>query len=265
MTVATTTCPACGSPASGNFCSACGASLVSRSCAGCKAELSPQARFCHRCGRPAGAGGTPLPSRERNAWLVAGALCVVLLLLIVFKVIREARPVAAPEMANVGAQGAEQGAPDGGTGGPAGGAPPDISRMTPRERFDRLFNRIMQAGERGDTAQVVRFTPMALGAYGQLDAPDADARYHAAVLRMQVGDLPGALALADTILARDPGHLFGYLIRGTVAGLQNDTARRAQAERDFRAHFAAESALGRPEYQEHQPAIDEFRQGMKAP
>jgi hypothetical protein len=233
--------------------------MVPRSCAGCRADLAPQARFCHRCGRPVGAAaGAKLPARERTAWTVAGALCVVLLALIVFKVIREARPAAAPEMANAGAENA--GTAEGGGGGPAGGSPPDISQMSPRERFDRLFNRVMQAGERGDTAQVVRFTPMALAAYSQLDSIDADARYHAAVLRTQIGDMPGALALADTILARDPGHLFGYIIRGTVATLQNDTARRQQAQRDFRAHFAAESAAGRAEYQEHQPAIDEFKQ-----
>jgi hypothetical protein len=263
MTAAVTTCPSCGSPASGNFCSACGASLVPRSCAGCRADLSPWARFCHRCGRPVGAAsGASLPPRERTAWLVAAGLCVVLLSLIVFKVIREARPVAAPEMANAGAQSASDDVSGGGLGGPSsGGTPPDISQMSPRERFDRLFNRVMQAAERGDTAQVVRFTPMALGAYGQLDSIDADARYHAAVLRIQVGDMAGALALADTILARDPGHLFGYLVRGTVAGLQHDTARRRQAQRDFRAHFAAESAAGRQEYQEHQPVIDEFKQG----
>jgi hypothetical protein len=261
MTATATTCPACGSPASGNFCSACGASLVPRTCAGCRADLSPRARFCHRCGRAVATGdGASLPARERTAWIVAAGLCVVLLSLIVFKVIREARPVAAPEMANAGAQSAA----DLPGGGPSGGdlsarTPPDISRMSPRERFDRLFNRVMQAAERGDTAQVVRFTPMALGAYGQLDSIDADARYHAAVLRMQVGDMAGALALADTILARDPGHLFGYIVRGTVAGLQNDTARRRQAERDFRAHFAAESAAGRQEYQEHQPVIDDFK------
>jgi hypothetical protein len=212
------------------------------------------------------ASGASLPPRERTAWLVAAGLCVVLLSLIVFKVIREARPVAAPEMANAGAQSASDDVSGGGLGGPSGatssgGTPPDISQMSPRERFDRLFNRVMQAAERGDTAQVVRFTPMALGAYGQLDSIDADARYHAAVLRMQVGDMAGALALADTILARDPGHLFGYLVRGTVAGLQHDTARRRQAQRDFRAHFAAESAAGRQEYQEHQPVIDEFKQG----
>ena len=56
------------------------------------------------------------------------------------------------------------------------GAAPDISQLSPRERFDRLFNRIMQAAEQGDTAQVRRFTPMALGAYAQLDTIDADAR-----------------------------------------------------------------------------------------
>jgi hypothetical protein len=195
---------------------------------------------------------------------VAGGLCVVLLALIGFKVIREARPVAAPDMANAGAQSAVEAAPGGGPGGAPGATPPDISRMTPRERFDRLFNRVMQAAERADTAQVVRFTPMALGAYGQLDSIDADARYHAAVLRMQIGDMPGALALADTILARAPGHLFGYIIRGTVAGLQNDTARRHHAEREFRAHFAAESAAARVEYQEHQPVIDEFRQAAES-
>jgi hypothetical protein len=258
MTAPASSCPACGTAASGNFCSACGASLVARACAACRADLSPQARFCHRCGRPAGAA-PGLPARERPAWLVAGGLCIGRLALIGFKVLREAHPVAAPEMANPGAQSAQEGvAPDGQA--PAGGTPPDISQMTPRERFDRLFNRVMQAGERGDTAQVVRFTPMALGAYAQLDSADTDARYHAAVLRMQVGDLPGALALADTILARSPGHLFGYIVRGTVARLQGDTAARRRAVRDFRAHFAAESVAGRPEYQEHQPAIDEFRQ-----
>lgn len=262
MTAPTSSCPACGSPASGNFCSACGASLVARSCPGCRADLSPQARFCHRCGRPATqarGAAAGLPARERTAWLVAGALCVVLLALIILKVVREAQPAAAPEMANAGAQSARETVGPTGLGGTAGGQAPDISQMTPRERFDRLFNRIMQAAESGDTAQIDRFTPMALGAYAQLDTVDADARYHAAVLRMQVADLPGALALADTILAQNPGHLFGYVIRGTVAGFQGDTARQLQAQRDFEAHFAAESAAGRVEYQEHQPVIDEFR------
>jgi double zinc ribbon protein len=256
-------CPACGQPATGNYCGACGTSLVARTCAACGASLSARARFCHRCGRPVAppsAARGALPARERRAWVVAGVLCVGLLALIVLKVIQDAHPRAAPDMANPGAVSAReapgpQAAPFAG----AGGSPPDISRMTPRERFDRLFNRIMQAADQGDSTTVLRFTPMALGAYAQLDSTDADARYHAAVLRIQVGDMPGALALADTILARNPGHLFGYVIRGTVADLQHNTARRRQAQRDFRAHFSAESAAGRVEYQEHQPTLDEFR------
>lgn len=254
MTTSPPLCPACGTPGAGNFCSACGASLVQRRCAGCRADLAPQARFCHRCGRPAGRGATlPAPAglspRDRTAWIVAGGLCVLLIALIVAKVIRGATAPAAPEMANAGAE-----------SGAGAGTPPDISQMTPRERFDRLFNRIMQASEQGDTAQVLRFTPMALGAYAQLDSADADARYHAAVLRLQVGDAAGALALADTILAQAPGHLFGYLIRGTADRQTNDTAGFRQAARDFRSHYDAEMRSGRPEYGEHQPALDDFNQ-----
>ena len=84
-------CPAL--PASlGNFCSACGASLTPRACAACRAELSPQARFCHRCGQPVSRRrGPPRPRRERKAWMVAGALCLLLVGGIVYKVSRGAR------------------------------------------------------------------------------------------------------------------------------------------------------------------------------
>jgi len=262
MTASPTPCPACGAPAAGNFCSACGASLIVRTCAGCRADLSPRARFCHRCGRPVGAPATAgTPARERTAWLVAGALCVVLIGAIVFKVARSAGPPAAPDMANAGAVSAQESPSQPAPSGPA----PDISQMTPRERFDRLFNRIMQAAEQGDTAQVARFTPMALGAYGQLDSIDADARYHAAVLRLQVGDLAGADALADTILLRTPGHLFGYIVRGTAGGFRGDSAGARRAAREFLVHYDAEERSGRVEYREHEAAIEDFkRQAEKA-
>jgi hypothetical protein len=131
--------------------------------------------------------------------------------------------------------------------------------MTPRERFDRLYNRIMQATEEGDSAQVLQFAPMALGAYAQLDTIDPDARYHAAVIRIQLGDAAGARALADTILAQSPGHLFGYMVRGAAAQVTNDTAARARAEQDFLAHYNAEMAAARVEYREHAPVIEEFK------
>jgi hypothetical protein len=147
----------------------------------------------------------------------------------------------------------------GSSAGAGGGPAPDISTMTPRERFDRLFNRIMQASERADSAEVERFTPMALGAYQQLDTRDADARYHAAVLQMQVGNFPAARALADTITQESPGHLFSYLIRGTVARFENDSATLTKARRDFRSHYDTEMRAKRVEYLEHKPVIDEFK------
>ena len=181
-------------------------------------------------------------------------MCLLLVGAIVYQVVSQRPAPAAPEMANVGSAG-----PDGSTG-PA----PDISRMSPRERFDRLFNRIMQAAERGDSVQVARFTPMALGAYDQLDSVDADARYHAAVLRLQSGDLAGARALADTILAEAPGHLFGYLIRGTAAQLGRDSAALSRARADFLAHYSQEIGSKRVEYVEHGPVIEEFKQEAEA-
>ncbi|HEX5962842.1 MAG TPA: zinc ribbon domain-containing protein [Gemmatimonadales bacterium] len=249
-------CPACGTPASGNFCSACGARLSQRSCAACQAELSAQARFCHRCGTPAGAGalrGIGSPS-DRKAWTIAGALCVLLITGIAYKVSSDAPEPTAPDMANAGvsARSSNQ------AGAPAGPAP-DISAMTPRERFDRLFNRIMQAADRRDSAEVERFTPMALGAYRQLDVTDADARYHAAVLHLQVGDFAAARALADTILVESPAHLFGYVIRGEVAKLRGDSTLLGRAERDFLSHYDAEMGAKRVEYLEHQPVLEQFK------
>jgi hypothetical protein len=253
------TCPACGAAASGNFCSSCGASLTPRTCGSCRAELSAQARFCHRCGHPVASGARAGPRSERTAWLVAGVLCVLLVGGIVYKVSGGAPAAPAPDMANTGADSRNRTPAQQLPGEEMQGRAPDISQMTPRERFDRLFNRVMQAAERGDSLEVRRFTPMALGAYQQLEDHDLDARYHAAVLHLQVGDLAPAYALADTILAESPHHLFGYLIRGTAARFQGDSAARARAGREFLRNYRAEMAANRVEYLEHKPALEEFR------
>ena len=257
-------CPAWGAAASGNFCSSCGASLTPRSCGSCHAELSAQARFCHRCGHAVASGIRAGPRSERTAWLVAAGLCVLLVGGIVYKVSGGAPAAPAPDMANTGADSRDrtpaQQLPD----QPLQGRAPDISTMTPRERFDRLFNRIMQAADRGDSLEVRRFIPMALGAYQQLDDRDVDARYHAAVLHLEVGDFAPAYALADTILQKSPHHLFGYLIRGTAARFQGDAAAQARAEREFLTNYRAEMAANRVEYLEHKPALDEFKTQAEA-
>ena len=183
-------------------------------------------------------------------------MCLLLVGAIVYNVVTQSPAPQVPNMSNAGAAA-------GGTVPPAATAP-DISQLSPRERFDRLYNRIMQAAEQRDTLQVQRFTPMALGAYAQLDTFDADARYHAAVIRLQSGDLAGAHALADTILEQSPDNLLGYLVRGTAAGLAGDPGAEAQAEREFLRRFDREMATAKPEYRDHAPVIESFKKEAEA-
>jgi hypothetical protein len=142
----------------------------------------------------------------------------------------------------------------------AGAAPPDISGLSPRQRFDTLYNVVMRASESGDAARSARFAPMALMAYAQLEDVDADARYHAAVLRLHVnGDYKPALLLADTIQASDPQHLFAFMIRGSAGQLAGDSAMVRAAARGFLSAWEREMASGKPEYQDHRIMLDQFR------
>ena len=140
---------------------------------------------------------------------------------------------------------------------------PDLSQMTPRERFDRLYNRVMQAAETGDAATMQQFSPMALAAFGMLDEVDADARYHAALLKLHTGDVSGSAALADEIEMETPNHLFGFIIRGTLAKWQNDTAALAQVYQEFLEVYDEEIAAERPEYGHHQQSIEGFLQDAR--
>ena len=133
--------------------------------------------------------------------------------------------------------------------------------MSPRERFDRLYNRVMTAAETGNAAEVSRFSPMAFAAYGQLDSADADARYHAAVLHLHVAsDTAAALRLADSIAIDAPGHLFAILIRGTTARQSGDARLLARSQREFLAAWAGEMQKDRSEYRDHRTILDQFRE-----
>lgn len=254
-------CPGCGAPASGAFCSTCGTRLGPRTCAACQAPLSSQAHFCHRCGQAVGAlPSGAVRSRERTAWYVAAAAVTLLLALIVLKVVRDRPSAAVPDMANAGnaAPGAAPGADPGGAL-PSGRAP-DISQLSPAERFLRLNNRIMDAAARADSTTVINFTPMALGAYAQLDSVTNDERYHAAVLHAQVGQIAEAKALADTMLLRSPGYLLAYAVRAEIAQFERDSTGLRAALTAFREHYPAESAARRAEYADHADVIADLRQ-----
>ena len=146
--------------------------------------------------------------------------------------------------------------------GAAAAAAPDISQMSPEERFDRLYRRVMQAARTGDSASR-GLAPMALGAYEMLDSADADTKYHAALIRLHVGDAAGAAALGDSILLRDSANLLGYVARGMAFRWQRDSARLPAVYAAFRRHVAPELAKGRPEYAEHRTILEEFRQAAE--
>jgi hypothetical protein len=199
------------------------------------------------------AGMPPARTSDRRPWLIAGGALAGALVLVLVMVSRGAEPgpgATATATAEVVSG--------------AGGAPPDISRMSPKERFNRLYDRVMRAAQAGDEAAVQRFTPMALSAYEMLDSVDADARYHAALLRAHTGDVERARALGDTILARNPGHLLGYIVLGTSARWRKDEAALAQAYREFLTRYDAEMKVNRPEYAEHRFSIEEFRRAADA-
>jgi hypothetical protein len=84
------------------------------------------------------------------------------------------------------------------------------------------------------------------------------------MIHLTLGDFPGALALADTIQAGAPGHLFADIVRGETADRKNDTALLSRSYRDFLDHYDRELKAGRAEYEEHRPVLDDFRTRAKA-
>ena len=215
-------------------------------CGNCGAEAA--GRFCHNCGKtldPTARKSLSLP------WVIAAVAAGGLLVLLVVVLARQ-QPRPAPATT---AQGPFSS---------SAGTPPDISNMTPRERFDRLYNRVMAAAESGDQATVNQFTPMAVMAYSQLDTVDPDARFHLALLSLHTGD-PGTVeALADTILQQVPGHLFAFMIRGAQARFAGDSVALRQAYADFLGHYQAEMAAARPEYADHKRSVDDFATAARA-
>jgi hypothetical protein len=217
--------------------------MANKFCSVCGAPRSGP--FCSSCGAAAG-GVTQRSQRPGRLWAAGGFLLLAVTALVL--TVRRERSRAVPAAESIPGGTAES------------GTPPDLSTMTPRERFDRLYNRVMRAAEQGDSATVLRFSPMAFGAYSQLDTVDADARYHAAVLRLHVqSDTAAALRLADTILQQHPRHLFGFLVRGMAGRLVGDERLLSRASADFLAAWDSELKVGRPEYRDHQAMLDQFR------
>jgi hypothetical protein len=262
---ASTSCPRCGAAAAGRFCASCGAALEGAACAACNRPLTPGARFCHHCGVAAGsnapaaignaAAGAVATGRSRNlvAWLVPGVALICLAAFFIGQQLSRAKSAPDP---------VEQNTPLGGgpaapfAGGTASERAPDISSLSPQERADRLFNRVMRYGEEGKIDSARIFAPMAIQAYEMIGPLDAHRRYDMGMIAVVAGDAGIAKAQADTILSTNKTHLLGLILAMKAAGLRQDAAARADYQKRIIAAAPAERAKGLKEYEDHKSDID---------
>jgi hypothetical protein len=216
---------------------------IAGKCSKCGAPVS--GRFCPSCG----AGQDS--ARASGPWILVGGIIALIAAFGLGVLVGKGSGAPALDAA------AGQSAPSGGM------VAPDISNLSPRERFDRLYDRVMRASSEGDAATLQRFAPMAVQAYGMLDSVDIDAQYDVAVIKLHIGDIDGARLLADSMVRSQPTHLFGSMIRFTIGRFGGDSATARTAAAAFLRNYPAEMRRDRPEYGKHQSAIDTFKRQVE--
>ena len=246
------TCPSCSAQVDGRFCAQCGTPVDGATCGACRAPLTPGASFCHRCGAAAGAGPVVTATAPAASTALPWAFAAIALLAFGAYVAaqRFGGTRATPSTAAATSIPVDPMADGPFASGQAGPAP-DISKLSPEERADRLFNRIMTEYEAGNSEFVQNMAPMALAAYQMLPQMDPLRRYDLGRIAEVTGALPVAQAQADTLLQANPNHLLGLALAARVADLQKDEARRAALARRLIDAAPAELEQGRPEYTAH--------------
>lgn len=259
----------------GKFCAECGAALQGVTCASCQAPITPGAKFCHNCGAQAGRSGGAAAPRARGGaataeappprsvlpWAI-GVLAVLGLVIVIAVQQRDAAPTTMGANTSLDGSGAAGGA--GGAGNPfaapAGGSgairAPDISSMSPRERADRLYDRVMRLASEGKSDSASFFATMASQAYELLGPLDDDLKYDHGRMSEMAGDLASAQKEADAILANNPDHLLGLILSARVAQLKNDKAGYGKFMKKLVAAEKTERAKSIEEYTRHQGDID---------
>jgi hypothetical protein len=127
--------------------------------------------------------------------------------------------------------------------------------MSPAERADRLFNRVMRLSSEGKADSAAFFAPMALGALEALAPLDAHRRYDVGLVSLVSGDVASAKAQSDTILAQRPTHLLGLALAARAADARGDAAASRSFRRRLLAAESAEKARNLPEYTDHAAEI----------
>ena len=151
------------------------------------------------------------------------------------------------------------GPPAGAPGSAPGSAPPrapDISQLTPEQRAERLYDRIMTEHEAGREDAVRSFLPMARAAYEMIGPLNLDQRYDLGRLGEVGGDTTLARAQADTILKARPTHLLGLILAARAARMEGSDARARALDARLLAAEPAERSAALPEYLLHRNDID---------
>ncbi|MEP6991604.1 MAG: hypothetical protein ABJA80_11805 [bacterium] len=142
---------------------------------------------------------------------------------------------------------------------------PDISQLTPEQRAERLYDRIMTEAEAGHIENVRSFMPMAIAAYEMIAPLSPDQRYDLGRIGIVGGDTALARAEADTILRARPTHLLGLVLAAAVARLEKDEARARAADAKLLSAEPTERAAGLKEYLLHKNDIDAAVTAARSP
>ena len=133
---------------------------------------------------------------------------------------------------------------------------PDISTMSPEERANRLFNRVMTLWTEGKTDSAAFFAPMALASFEALAPFSAHERYDVGLISLVAGDPAKAAAQSDSILGARPNHMLGLILAARVADSRGDSAQSTASRRKLLAAEKAERASALPEYRDHEADIN---------
>jgi hypothetical protein len=215
-----------------------------RFCSDCGTKLRPDARFCHNCGAPINgqpARAQSVPVSKALRWGVPAIAIIALILLSIIRLGSRSAGADSGERVPLGAGGAVQA--------------PDISSMSPDERADRLFNRVMRLSSEGKADSAAFFGPMALGALEALAPLNAHRRYDMGLVALVSGDVSRATAQGDTILAQRPTHLLGLALAARAADARGDATASRNFRRRLLAAESAEKASALPEYADHDADI----------
>lgn len=197
--------------------------------------------------RPSGRAPASAPSESRSVmpWVVAGAALLAVVIMVANQQSTTTASTAAPE---------GMAAPFAGGGGAV--RAPDISQMSPQERADRLYDRVMKLAAEGKGDSASFFASMAVGAYESLAPLTLDQRYDMGRMAEMAGDLATAKAQSDTILREQPDHLLGIILDArTVMARGDSTGGRQRLQRLAKVE-ATERAKALEEYERHRGDID---------